>query len=53
MVCKICYLCKQMKVNKNPYLLNRNLYLFLLVYEETMEIYKRNEGQWLSVGGAG
>lgn len=26
MVCKICYLCKQMKINKN-------LYLLLLVYD--------------------
>lgn len=45
MVCKACYLCKQMKVNKNLYLLNKNL-----AYEETMEINKRNEGQWLGLG---
>lgn len=41
MVCKVCYLCKQMKVNKNLYLLNKNLYLFLLVYEETGNLQKK------------
>lgn len=39
-----------MKVNKSLYLLNKNLYLFLLAYEETMEINKRNKGQWLRLG---